>query len=109
MVELKKNILEGWRRATAKLTSSGEIKRMQRALREMMSLVTKWFFASNRLDECKKSADIFHKVVETFGVYRYRYTYKGHCKEGCARKLMEPFIVQPNNAKQKLAGGKPTI
>uniref|UniRef100_A0A7M5UUF2 Uncharacterized protein n=1 Tax=Clytia hemisphaerica TaxID=252671 RepID=A0A7M5UUF2_9CNID len=109
MVELKKNILEGWRRATNKITSSGEIKRVQSALREMMSLISKWFFASNRLDECKKSADIFHKVVETFGVYSFRYTNKTHCAERCVKKLIEPFIVQPNNAKQKLTGGKHAI
>ena len=89
--EYKKRALSTWAKISKQIKSISELKRLNSSFSEIMKLAKEWFYSNNPLDECKKSANIFHKIVETFGVYFYKSLSEDQnkvCDEKCAYKLV---------------------
>ena len=87
----KKRALSTWRKINKQIRSISELKRLNIGFAEIMKLAKEWFYSNNPLDECKKSANIFHKIVQTFGVYFYNSLPENQgkvCDEKCAYKLV---------------------
>ena len=81
---------EGWKKATSNKSSGAELKRIYSQLKDLAVMIWKWNFTSGDMNKCKDAADIYHKAVETFGVYRYRVQSKNYCDEKCAKDLGKP-------------------
>jgi len=90
--DLKKQIKRGWEEATKNASSREEVKRISVAMKDIVYLITKYVFRSDPLKKCKLAAEVFHKMVDAFGVYKYRYENKPYCMESCAKKLGNPFL-----------------
>ena len=78
---------EGWKKATSNKSSGAELKRIYSQLKDLAVMIWKWNFTFGDMKKCKGAADIYHKAVETFGVYRYRVQSKNYWMKNVLKTL----------------------
>lgn len=90
--DLYKKFTDGWKTVTEQVSSKEALAHLWKEAMEITKMSIAWLRISDPKKSCFQAANIYYKVVRTFGVFAFQQSIKVDCSERCARRLGRPIV-----------------